>query len=410
MRRAVATEPNDPALRLHLAELLISAGGAQEAVPHLAAVLQIEPDNSRAGRLMSQALAPEAPKVDVPPEPDTEFDWSAAARDLGDTIPPKFVSSETETDESDEEPEPIGAVPGASNAVETFEVETAEVTLADVGGLSGVKERLNAAFLAPMRNPKLRKLFGKSLRGGLLLYGPPGCGKTFIAQAVAGELGARFISVTMSDILDMWLGNSEKNVRELFRTARANAPCVLFFDELDAIGQKRSQLRHSGMRGTVNQLLTELDGVAAGNDGVFALAATNHPWDVDSALLRPGRFDRAVAVLPPDTPGREAIFEYHLRDRPVAGIKLGQLAKQTEGFSGADIAHVCETASERALLASVSSGEVRMIEMADLLAARAEVTPSTGAWFTSARNVAMYANPDGMYNDVVAYLKQRRLW
>ena len=183
---------------------------------------------------------------------------------------------------------------------DAYDAEHTGLKLADVAGMTEVKARLEAAFLAPMRNPELRRLYGKSLRGGLLLYGPPGCGKTFIARAVAGELGARFIAVSFADIIDMFVGQSERNIHELFEIARRNAPCVLFLDEVDAIGQKRSQLRHTPMRSAVNQLLLELDDISGNNEGVFLLAATNHPWDVDSALRRPGRFDRTLLVLPPD--------------------------------------------------------------------------------------------------------------
>jgi SpoVK/Ycf46/Vps4 family AAA+-type ATPase len=278
-----------------------------------------------------------------------------------------------------------------------------------VAGMTEVKKRLEAAFLAPMRNPELRKLYGKSLRGGLLLYGPPGCGKTFIARAVAGELGARFITVSFADLIDMFVGRSERNIHELFQVARRNAPCVLFLDEVDAIGQKRSQLRNTPMRSAVNQLLLELDDVASDNSGVFLLAATNHPWDVDSALRRPGRFDRTLLVLPPDGQAREGVFRFHLRDRPVAGIDLTRLAKITDGYSGADIAHICETAAERALLDSVRRGEPRLIGQADLEAAAAEVKPSLGTWLDTARNVALFANEGGAYDDLVAYLRKRRM-
>src|SRR5205085_5447940 len=130
-----------------------------------------------------------------------------------------------------------------------------EMTLADVGGMAEVKRRLNMAFLAPLRNPQIMRTYGKSLRGGLMLYGPPGCGKTFIARALAGELGAKFLSVGLSDVLDMWLGESERKLREIFDTARRNAPAVLFFDEIDALGQKRSHLRGGAGRNIVNQLL-----------------------------------------------------------------------------------------------------------------------------------------------------------
>jgi SpoVK/Ycf46/Vps4 family AAA+-type ATPase len=260
-----------------------------------------------------------------------------------------------------------------------------------------------------MRNPELSRLYGKSLRGGLLLYGPPGCGKTFLARALAGELGAHFLAVSLADVLDMYIGQSERNLKDLFELARRSAPCVLFLDEVDAIGQKRSNLRNSSMRTTVNQLLLELDSVNGENEGVFVLAATNHPWDVDAALRRPGRLDRTVLVLPPDREAREAVFRHHLKDRPVERIDVRALARATDGFSGADIAHACETAAERALLDSATSGTVRMIGMDDLTAAVAEVKPSLSAWFDTARNVALFANEGGLYDDLVGYLRKHRM-
>jgi SpoVK/Ycf46/Vps4 family AAA+-type ATPase len=269
-----------------------------------------------------------------------------------------------------------------------------------------VKERLEAAFLAPMRNPELRALYGKSLRGGLLLYGPPGCGKTFIARAVAGELGAAFISVGLADILDMYIGSSERNLHELFQLARRESPCVLFLDEVDALGQRRTQTRNSAVRGATNQLLTELDGVDQANEGIFVLAATNQPWDVDPALRRPGRLDRTVLVLPPDRLAREQIFRHHLSRRPVEGIDLGKLAQATEGLSGADIAYVCETAAERALLDSVRTGTPRLIGQDDLRAAVGEVRSSVTGWLDTARNVVQFGDDDGTYAELRSYLKK----
>jgi SpoVK/Ycf46/Vps4 family AAA+-type ATPase len=431
LRKAVEAMPDDVPLRVHLATLLLQAGQRDEAIRHVGAVLQRDPGNTEALALLqrpadppaapdagagagtadsashdsashdaaSHADAGSAPQA-APRREDqvpADFDWTQAESELSDVLPPMFVGSEETSADS------------ASAPAESYDAERTTLKLADVAGMDQVKQRLEAAFLAPMRNPELRKLYGKSLRGGLLLYGPPGCGKTFIARAVAGELGARFMAVSFADIIDMFVGQSERNIHELFEIARRNSPCVLFLDEVDAIGQKRSQLRNTPMRSAVNQLLLELDDVDGGNDGVFLLAATNHPWDVDSALRRPGRFDRTLLVLPPDNAAREAVFRYHLRDRPVAGVNLGRLAKLTDGYSGADIAHICETASERALLDSVSRGEARMIGQPDLEASAAEVRPSLGAWFDTARNVALFANEGGAYDDLADYLKKRRL-
>jgi AAA+ superfamily predicted ATPase len=410
LRTAVAAAPADVPLRLHLAELLLDAGQHDAAVAEVAVALQHAPGDAQARDLMARAMgvprqpAPEAPEPPKAPEAPaaTErggFDWRAAEEQVGDVVPPRFVESPLAADGEGD--------PGDASA---WDVEVpGAVRLADVGGMQDVKDRLEAAFLAPLRNPELRRLYGKSLRGGLLLYGPPGCGKTFIARAVAGEIGASFLSVSVNDVLDMWIGNSERNMHEIFETARRQAPCVIFLDELDALGAKRSRTAHNGMRNTVNQLLTELDGIdSAANEGVFVLAATNVPWDVDVALRRPGRLDRTLLVLPPDGPAREAILRYHLRDRPIENVDLGKLAKATDGLSGADLAHVCEAAAERALLDSARTGTVRMIGMKDLLAAAQEVVPSTEPWFAAARNVAMFANEGGMYDDLVAYLKKRR--
>jgi SpoVK/Ycf46/Vps4 family AAA+-type ATPase len=272
-----------------------------------------------------------------------------------------------------------------------------------------VKVRLEAAVLAPMRNPELRRVYGKSLSGGLLLYGPPGCGKTFIARALAGELEAGLLAVSLADVLDMYIGQSERNLHELFVTARRHAPCVIFLDEIDAIGQKRSLSRGGAMRGVVNQLLFEMDGLASSGDGVFVLGATNHPWDVDVALRRPGRLDRMLLVLPPDKAARRAVLALHLRDRPIAGIDLDRLARRTDGYSSADLAHVCETAAEMALLDSARSGTVRMIGMKDLEDALEQVRPSVGPWLSQARNVAQFANRSGDYDDLVGYLQSRKL-
>ncbi|TQF06516.1 ATP-binding protein [Kitasatospora acidiphila] len=413
LRAAVAAAPHDIPLRLHLAELLLDAGHGDAAVAEAALVLSQAPADAQARALLARAMgggpaaAAPAEQPAAPVEQLAGFDWAAAAQEIGDAVPPRFAA------EADAKEAPLtvdgSADPGEANA---YDVDAPDgpgaVRLADVGGMQEVKDRLEAAFLAPMRNPELRKLYGKSLRGGLLLYGPPGCGKTFIARAVAGELGANFINVSINDVLDMWIGNSERNMHEVFETARRQAPCVIFLDELDALGAKRSRTQHNGMRNTVNQLLTELDGVNDVNEGVFVLAATNVPWDVDIALRRPGRLDRTLLVLPPDGPAREAILRYHLRERPIESVDLGKLVKATEGFSGADLAHVCESAAESALLDSARTGTIRMINTKDLVGAAKAIRPSTEPWFAAARNVAMFANEGGTYDELLAYLKKAR--
>lgn len=405
LQAAVDAAPNDVALRTHLAGLLASAGNLEAAVQQYASVLAQQPgyEPARAGLAAAMSQNPPTTSVDqTVPEadaaeglqgPGTTYDWRRAESELEGIAGPMFVDP---TGEATTEP--------------AFDPQRPGLRLSDVGGMTDVKKRIEASFLAPLRNPDLRRLYGKSLRGGLLLYGPPGCGKTFLARAIAGELDASFLSVSLSAILDMFIGNSEKNVTELFEQARASAPCVLFLDELDAIGQKRTLTRNNAMRGTVNQLLTELDGIGSDNEGVYVLAATNQPWDVDEALRRPGRLDRTLLVLPPDAPAREAIFEYHLRERPVERIDLRRLARSSDGYSGADIAHICDTAAEYALLDSVETGTPRMIHMADLEKALNEVRPSIGPWMDSARNVALFANQSGEYDELAKFLrKQRRL-
>ena len=288
------------------------------------------------------------------------------------------------------------------------ELERPKIGLADVGGMEEVKKRLQLAFLGPMRHPDLRKLYGKSLRGGLLLYGPPGCGKTHIARALAGELGAGFLNVGLDEVLDMYFGQSERNLHQVFETARRAAPCVVFLDEIDALGHKRRHLKRSGGRSVVNQLLAELDNVSQSNEGVFVLAATNHPWDIDVALRRPGRLDRTVLVTPPDADARRAILEIHLRDRPTRGLDLAWLAGRTRGYSGADLAHLCDTAAEHVLAEALETGEARPLRRADFKRSLQEVKPSTGAWSQGARNYALYANEGGVFDDLLAYLREGR--
>lgn len=395
LRTALSIDERDDERRLRLAEALIEDQQIPEAMRHLGEVLARDPASPLAATLMRRALA-------MPREPDpaaTEPDSSADVLTEGERD--ARSGAERVAVRVDNTP------PQAETSI-VVDVRSETVRLVDVAGMEHVKDRLDAAFLAPMGNLEIARAYGHSMSGGLLLYGPPGCGKTFIARAVAGELGARFVSVSLADALDMWMGSSEKNIHAIFAAARANSPCVLFIDEVDALGGKRSNMHHTGMRNVVSQLLTEMDSTGSSNEGVFILGATNHPWDIDMALRRPGRFDRMLFVPPPDEQARLSIVHLNLRDRPVGQVDYAAVVRRTDGFSGADVAHLCHSAAERAMLDSIRSKKYRDIEDLDFDVALKEIRPSTSAWFQSARQVAQFANHDNAYDELISYLRSRK--
>ncbi|MFO0811128.1 MAG: ATP-binding protein [Gemmataceae bacterium] len=301
-----------------------------------------------------------------------------------------------------------GRVRATANEVEggpAVEVERPKTTFADVGGMDDLKDEVRLKIIHPLTQAELYKAYGKAVGGGILMYGPPGCGKTWLARATAGEVKASFLAVGINDILDMWLGQSERNLHELVEQARRSRPCVLFFDEVDALAASRSDLRQSSARVLINQFLAELDGMQSSNEGVLILAATNAPWHLDPAFRRPGRFDRILFVPPPDAAARAAILRLHVRGKPAGDIDYDVLAKKTDGFSGADLKAVLDVAIEAKLREAMKDGIPRPLTTKDLLAAVATVRPTTREWFTTARNYALYANQGGAYDAILKYLK-----
>ncbi|HET7842648.1 MAG TPA: AAA family ATPase [Xanthomonadales bacterium] len=281
------------------------------------------------------------------------------------------------------------------------------VRFADIGGLDEIKATIHRKIILPFQKPSLFQRFRKRAGGGILLYGPPGCGKTLLARATAGECNAKFMSVQISDVLDMYTGESERKLHELFEQARRNAPAVLFFDEVEALGGQRTHTREITSSKLVSQFLSEMDGFAQDNQGVLILAATNVPWSVDPAFRRPGRFDRVLFVPPPDRPARLAILKQLLDERPaVRGIDVEAIAKRTGGFSGADLRDLVETAADEAIAESIASGDEHPITAAHLNDALVAARPTTLEWLTTARNYARYANEGGQYDEVVRFLER----
>ncbi len=293
----------------------------------------------------------------------------------------------------------------AEDMARLFEPEAECVSFAQVGGLSEVKKTVHRKIILPFQKPGLFERFKKRIGGGILLYGPPGCGKTLLARATAGEVDAKFFNVAISDVLDMYIGESERKLHAIFDKARQSVPSVLFFDEVEALGGKRQYSREGTSAKVVSQFLSELDGFTRDNKGVLVLGATNVPWAIDPAFRRPGRFDRILFVPPPDREARRAILEIFLSARPREDrLDLDQVAKRTSGFSGADLHELVETAADEAIEASIAQGREVPLSDTHLRDALKIRRATTMEWLTTARNYARYANEGGQYDEVLAFL------
>jgi transitional endoplasmic reticulum ATPase len=281
------------------------------------------------------------------------------------------------------------------------------VAFADVGGLDEIKAQIEKRIILPFQKPALFAKFKKKPGGGILMYGPPGCGKTLLARATAGQCKATFLNVAIEDVLDMWIGESERKLHALFEKARASTPSVMFFDEIEALAGKRQYTREATSSKLVSQFLSEMDGFVKNNAGVLILAASNVPWAIDPAFRRPGRFDRVLFVPPPDRAARAAILQILLAGRPTAGdIDPAALAARTSGFSGADLENLVDTAADRAIAASLEKNTEVPIDHSHLVAALGEIKPTTIEWLTTARNYARYSNEGGQYDEVLEFLRR----
>jgi transitional endoplasmic reticulum ATPase len=435
LRAALAVSPDNVPLRQHLAESLLGVGRAEEAEAEFRSALALAPDNTTLQLGLARSFFEQQKhsaalvvleklvKHRSPPAAAHalyarllfqrgEVENAVAQYKLAIEIDPQTAD--------DDLAKQLGVYASKSSEVIdgrlragweegprdfSDNIERPTIGFNDVGGMDELKEEIRLKIIYPLEHKDLYAAYGKSIGGGILMYGPPGCGKTHLARATAGEIKAGFIPVGINDVLEMWMGNSERNLHQLFQEARDNAPCVLFFDEVDALGAKRSDMQAGSGRHLINQFLAEMDGVKHSNEGVLILAATNAPWHVDPAFRRPGRFDRVLFVPPPDQTARASILSILARGKPVKDIDYNAVAKKTDGFSGADMKAVIDQAVEAKLRQAMKTGKPSPLTTADFLAAVGTLKPTTKEWFSTARNHALYANQGGMYDDILKFLR-----
>jgi transitional endoplasmic reticulum ATPase len=259
---------------------------------------------------------------------------------------------------------------------------TSDMTFNDVVDMEKQKQIIHDNIILALTKPELLRAYGKKLGLGAIFYGPPGGGKTYLVRAIAGETKAKFIVMHINEIVDMYAGNTEKNLHAIFEQARKNAPCIVFADEIDALGTKREGEQQSNMRMAVNQFLQELDGVEKNPEGIFVIGATNQPWDMDPALKRPGRFGEAVYIPAPGYKARKEAFKYNTRKMPLSRfINFGRLARATWGFSQADIFSVCDKTALKVAAEEDRTGKKRPIKMGDFMAIIRATGSSLDEWY-----------------------------
>jgi len=275
------------------------------------------------------------------------------------------------------------------------------ITFADVIGVEDVKEQLRLLVIEPFKHPEIYEHYNKNLKGGIVMYGPPGCGKSLIAEATANEAGLAFFHVKPSDIMSKYVGETEKNVAELFEKARTQ-PSIIFFDEFEVLGGDRGKATEH-TKEVISQLLTEMDGLGTKSQAIFCIAATNEPWNIDVALLRDGRFGSSVFVPPPNVHAREYLFQHHLKGRPVDEMNYQLIAENTEHFSGADIKGACEKAVTYAIRDSIESGDLRNITFIDIEKSILDAQSVTQTWFTRAQEQLKKRKEVDRYPEIMRY-------